>query len=257
VARLEKYTRYATTSRPGSTQRRRRAQHRVDDETAALLDYAGTAWAASEGRFDLTSGILRAGLPLGPAPRARRHQALLPRVGWQRVRWKRRAWCSRERAWARLRRAREGVRGDRAAGSAGSSARPLVDLSGDLAIRGSRGRTPLGRRRPQPVRRGRAAHFTCRGGVATSGDTERCMVIDGTIRASSTARALAGGGPAAVTVLASLSPAASTLAMLRGREGDRLARRRAHSRTSASIPTAACAWCGQVGPSWRRWAEAK
>src|SRR5690606_20110611 len=31
----------------------------VDDETAALLDYAATAHAQSGGRFDITSGVLR------------------------------------------------------------------------------------------------------------------------------------------------------------------------------------------------------
>ncbi|TNC84208.1 MAG: thiamine biosynthesis protein ApbE, partial [Thalassolituus sp.] len=31
----------------------------VDDETASLLDFAETLWKLSEGRFDITSGVLR------------------------------------------------------------------------------------------------------------------------------------------------------------------------------------------------------
>jgi hypothetical protein len=34
----------------------------VDDETAALLDYAATCWRLSGGLFDITSGILATGL---------------------------------------------------------------------------------------------------------------------------------------------------------------------------------------------------
>jgi thiamine biosynthesis lipoprotein len=60
---------------------------RVDDETRDLLRFAAQLHAASEGRFDLTSGVLRrawdfrASRPPEPAA----VQALLPLIGWQRV----------------------------------------------------------------------------------------------------------------------------------------------------------------------------
>ena len=35
------------------------SRRRVDDETAKLLEYGAALWRMSEGRFDLTSGVLR------------------------------------------------------------------------------------------------------------------------------------------------------------------------------------------------------
>ena len=42
----------------------------VDDETAALLDYAAIAHAQSGGLFDITSGVLRRALAAGHRPRS-------------------------------------------------------------------------------------------------------------------------------------------------------------------------------------------
>ena len=62
----------------------------VDEETAALLEYASTCHATSGGRFDITSGVLRRvwrfdGGDRVPDPAA--VAALLPHVGWHRVTW--------------------------------------------------------------------------------------------------------------------------------------------------------------------------
>ena len=64
----------------------------VDDETADLLDYAAECHAISDGRFDITSGVLRHAWTFDggsrvPEPEALR--ALLARVGWPRVGWRR------------------------------------------------------------------------------------------------------------------------------------------------------------------------
>ncbi len=64
----------------------------VDDETAQLLDFAEQCHTLSQGLFDITSGVLRRawrfdGGTQVPAPEA--VAALLPRVGWQRLRWER------------------------------------------------------------------------------------------------------------------------------------------------------------------------
>lgn len=64
----------------------------VDDETAKLLDFAAALTQLSEGRFDITSGVLRrvwtfdggAGLPAQSSI-----TALLGLVGWSKVRWAR------------------------------------------------------------------------------------------------------------------------------------------------------------------------
>ena len=87
-----KYSRYRADS---ELQRLNTAGGRpvtVDEETAALLDFAATCHALSGGLFDVTSGVLRAvwrfdGSERVPEPAA--VAALLPRVGWGRVQWQR------------------------------------------------------------------------------------------------------------------------------------------------------------------------
>jgi thiamine biosynthesis lipoprotein len=63
----------------------------VDDETARLIDYGAELFDLSDGMFDITSGVLRRvwkfdGSDRIPSPQA--VAALLPIVGWKRVRWR-------------------------------------------------------------------------------------------------------------------------------------------------------------------------
>lgn len=89
VRRIEiKYSRY----RPDSIVSRINAAAgreaiACDDETAGLLAYADTLYAASEGRFDITSGVLRKAWNFrgGGVPEQRQLEALLPLVGWDSV----------------------------------------------------------------------------------------------------------------------------------------------------------------------------
>ena len=63
----------------------------VDDETARLLDFAELAWRLSDGRFDITSGVLRRAWTFdggARVPSSRQVRELLPLVGWSRVRWR-------------------------------------------------------------------------------------------------------------------------------------------------------------------------
>ena len=61
----------------------------VDAETAGLLDYAAACWRQSEGLFDITSGLLRRAwrFDTGQVPERARIDALLDKVGWDRLRW--------------------------------------------------------------------------------------------------------------------------------------------------------------------------
>ncbi len=62
VARLEaKYSRFRDNSLTSAINRSAgdSAGVEVDEESAALLDYADTAYQQSDGLFDITSGILR------------------------------------------------------------------------------------------------------------------------------------------------------------------------------------------------------
>jgi thiamine biosynthesis lipoprotein len=64
----------------------------VDEETARLLDFAELAWRLSDGKFDITSGALRRAWKFDGGtrtPDAAEIRALLPLVGWSRVRWQR------------------------------------------------------------------------------------------------------------------------------------------------------------------------
>jgi thiamine biosynthesis lipoprotein len=62
----------------------------VDEETARLLDFAALVWSDSDGRFDLTSGVLRRAWRFDGSDRIPTVEAvavLLPLVGWDKVRW--------------------------------------------------------------------------------------------------------------------------------------------------------------------------
>lgn len=62
----------------------------LDGETARLVDYARQCWQLSEGRFDISSGILRRVWRFDGSdrlPMAEDIEALLPLIGWQRARW--------------------------------------------------------------------------------------------------------------------------------------------------------------------------
>lgn len=158
----------------------------VDDETAALLDYADAAYRESEGRFDITSGVLRHAWDFREArvPSAEALAALLPLVGWSRVAWRR----------PRLSLPQVGMQLDfggfgkeyavdriaallRAQGIVSG----LVDLAGDLCILGPH---PDGRPwqvgLQHPRQRGAIATLSMTAGaVASSGDYERGFVLDG------------------------------------------------------------------------------
>jgi len=64
----------------------------VDEETARLLDFAELAWRLSDGKFDITSGVLRRAWKFdgeSRAPDAAQVRELMPLVGWSRVVWQR------------------------------------------------------------------------------------------------------------------------------------------------------------------------
>ncbi|MGO4377187.1 FAD:protein FMN transferase [Pseudoduganella sp. RAF53_2] len=89
VRRIEsKYSRYRADSVIGRINTAA-GSHEVecDDETLALLGYADTLYAASEGRFDITSGVLRQVWDFrhGIMPQDGALDAVLPLVGWNKV----------------------------------------------------------------------------------------------------------------------------------------------------------------------------
>jgi len=200
----------------------------VDDETALLLDFAATAHTESGGRFDPTSGVLRRiwDFKSNRLPSSDEIALVLPLVGWQEIVWER----------PRLVLPRTGMEldfggfvkeyaADRVAElcrSLGVHA-GLVDLGGDLAVVGPHpGGDPwlIGIRDPRSPERAIARVAVSQGGLATSGDYERFIIVDGEryphIMDPRTGQSFRDG-PACVSVVAPLCLLAgvtSTIAML-------------------------------------------
>lgn len=92
IERLEaRYSRYRDTSFLSEINRVAASggEITVDPETARLLDYAHTCFLESGGLFDITSGILRQAwnFRADALPSAEQIQSLLDRIGWQRLQW--------------------------------------------------------------------------------------------------------------------------------------------------------------------------
>jgi thiamine biosynthesis lipoprotein len=204
----------------------------VDDETAALLDFADTLYSLSNGRFDITSGALRGvwtfdGGDRLPDPQA--VQAILRRVGWDKVSWQRPVFALQPGMQIDLGGIGKEYAVDRVTVTLREAAAcsALVNFGGDLAVT----RAPRERRAwrvgIEPVsaadkRRNEAVLEIATGALATSGDSRRFLLKDG-VRYSHILDPRSGwpveGAPRSVTVAADTCTQAgmlSTLAMLEG-----------------------------------------
>ena len=190
VQRLEsKYSRYLPDSVTSAINRAAGAGAPVaiDAETAGLLNYANTVWRESEGLFDLTSGVLRKAwnFKSGRLPEQCEIEALLPLVGWDQVRWDQ---SSVSLPLAGMELDFGGCVKEYAADSAAVQLRrygavaALVDLAGDMVAVGKPDGAagwPVGIRHPVVKDRAVAQLSLPEGGLASSGDYERCVVIEG------------------------------------------------------------------------------
>jgi len=201
---------------------------RVDDETAALLNFAATQYQVSAGLFDITAGRLTALWDRAQAvPQAQQITAALALTGWHRLDWDGiRLYLPRG-----MRLDLGGVVKEYAADRAALQLKSAgirsgyVDLGGDLHFLGPH---PDGSAWRAGVRNPRGAGAIAamnlhRGGLATSGDYERCLEVAGQ-RLGHIINPFTGWpvqGLASVTVVAPsclLAGAISTLAMLQGRD---------------------------------------
>jgi len=160
----------------------------VDDETAGLLDYAATCYQQSDGLFDITSGILREvwDFKSGTLPTSELIEQIREKVGWHQLSWNRPVLSF-------------GVSGmeidfggvvkeyavDRAAAlcfEAGVK-HGIVNLGGDIKIIGPHPDSSPWRIAIKHPRQRDTAIKTLllqTGALASSGDYERCITIDGT-----------------------------------------------------------------------------
>ncbi len=203
----------------------------VDQETARLIDFASTLHSLSEGRFDITSGVLRRIWKFDGGSQIPTQQAideLLPLIGWNKVEW--------ERPVLRMPAGMEidfgGIGKEYAVDATVELATLiapelscLVNFGGDVAVNRQRQDGEPWRVGVEAVRRAGSAAGLIelrRGGLATSGDTRR-FVLRGGDRYSHILDARTGwpvrDAPHSITVAANTCTQAgtlTTLAMLQG-----------------------------------------
>lgn len=204
----------------------------VDAETASLLDYAATCYEQSEGLFDVTSGILRRAWKFdsGQLPESDVLAEWLGKVGWEKLSWRRPELSF---AVPGMEIDLGGVVKEYAADCAATICRNhgvqrgVVNLGGDIRVIGPRGDgSPWRVGIRDPRRAGSLLDMVVlyEGGVASSGDYERCMVIDG-VRYGHILNPKTGWPVrhlAAVTVVGDfcvVAGSASTIAMLKEADG--------------------------------------
>lgn len=229
VQRIEfKYSRYRPEGLVHDINNAQGGAVAVDEETARLLDYATELWRTSEGRFDITTGVLRRVWTFDGSDRVPTREAVAEVLKW--VGWDKAAWDGKS---LRLQPGMQidfgGIGKEYAVDRALALARQLTERpvlingGGDLAA--SAPPAP-----DQPWRVGIDAGTAERapslklfhGAVATSGDANRYLLKDGR-RYSHVLNASTGwpvaGAPHSVTVLAPTCSEAgshSTLALLHG-----------------------------------------
>jgi thiamine biosynthesis lipoprotein len=200
----------------------------VDSETAGLIDLAATAHRESNGLFDPTSGVLRRvwNLKSGRLPNPDTVQEVLALVGWSKLRWESPRIVLPTRG---MELDFGGFVKEYAADRAAELCRThgltsgIVDLGGDLAVVGPHPNGQpwlVGIRNPRKPSVAMARIALRSGGLATSGDYERFMIVDGK-RYSHLLDPRTGephdGGPVCVSITADhclIAGLTSTIAML-------------------------------------------
>lgn len=206
----------------------------VDAETARLIGYGAQLWQLSDGRFDLTSGVLRRVWRFEPGSALPARSAVadvLRRVGWSKVQWS----PPTLRMPAGMELDLGGVGKEYAVDRAVELLSPwrdvpaLVNFGGDLRTAGpppASGAWKVGIE--SAVEAGQAARIVdlTTGALATSGDTRRFIEVDG-VRHGHIIDARTGwpaaGAPRSITVAAptcTLAGTYSTLAMLKGKKAE-------------------------------------
>jgi thiamine biosynthesis lipoprotein len=234
AARIEaKFSRYRDDSIIHAIHSAAGTPVRVDEETARLLDYAAHCYRISGGLFDVTSGVLRRAWRFDGSDRVPSQQqiaALLPLIGWDKVRWENPeitlpagmeidlGGIGKEYAADRVALLLHNMLRER-----GVTAGLLANFGGDISVTGPQ-RSGAGW--TIGVEGGATTFQLARGGVATSGDTRRFLLKDG-VRYSHILDPRTGwpvqGSPSTVTVVANTCTDAgilSTLALLHGAEAE-------------------------------------
>jgi thiamine biosynthesis lipoprotein len=159
----------------------------VDNETAGLLNYADTCYQQSDGLFDISSGILRRAwrFDLGSLPDQQQIDDLLSKVGWHKCHWNAPVLAF---SIAGMELDFGGIVKEYAVDRAASLCLKMgvrhgaINLGGDIKIIGSHpdgSAWCVGIRHPRDKNAVMQTLLLHEGALASSGDYERCIVIDG------------------------------------------------------------------------------
>lgn len=160
----------------------------VDTETALLLDFAQQCFDLSEGKFDITSGILRRVWRFDQGdkiPTKQQISAIACNIGWQKVSWKPPTLCLPSNMEIDL----GGIGKEYAVDSTVRLLKQytdcsfLVNFGGDIACPHARKNNQpwmVGVDNPQDTSYKPAGNIALyQGGLATSGDSQRYLLKDG------------------------------------------------------------------------------
>lgn len=204
----------------------------VDDETQALLNYADTCYQQSDGLFDITSGILREAwdFKTQTIPTEKQIQTILPRIGWKKVNIEENKVSF---AVPGMQLDFGGIGKEYAVDRAATICQQhgidfgLVELGGDIKIIGPHANGKpwsVGIRHPRKPGHLMANIDVSKGALASSGDYERCIVINGK-RYSHILNPKTGWpvqGLSSITVIAEqcvIAGSLTTIAMLKENQG--------------------------------------
>ncbi len=208
---------------------------RVDEETAQLIDFSATLHELSEGRFDITSGVLHRIWRFDGGDEIPTQDAVadvMRHVGWHRVNWKSPVLTMEPGMEIDLGGIGKEYAVDRCAGllRAATNAACLINFGGDLVAiakptRREAWKVGIESLRPQEQKSERLVNLVS-GGLATSGDARRFLWCGGK-RFSHILDPTTGwpvpDAPHSITVAAESCTQAgmlSTLAMLKGAQAE-------------------------------------
>ncbi len=206
----------------------------IDEETLALINYADACYKQSDGLFDITSGVLREvwDFKSQTIPSEKQIKQVLPRIGWEKV-----SVFGNTLSFANpgMQIDFGGIGKEYAVDRAATLCQQqgvqygLVDLGGDIKVIGPHADGKpwsVGIRHPRNPGQLMANINVSRGGVASSGDYERCIILNGK-RYSHVLNPKTGwpvAGMASITVIAEqcvIAGSISTISMLKERQGKR------------------------------------